>query len=479
MRRTSAIMLASVAMIGTSVASGESAVAAEPESTSKSVPPPGKVRYYIPTWTVTGRKHETTVRVGYPSGDPRADWDHQPVRIQVREKGGSWKTVGEAKQKPLPRKRGSRTRVTYRLPVDGTIQIRAKAHSTDSAITSKTRELLVTERPAYGPTAIRGSGHPCEEAVIGRGPTQIGYGCSANYNYNLWLYNRRTDTREQLASRAAHAEYATGADIVIAEYRDYWDDPYWYDRVRRFNRATGKSSWVAFKRNGKRAQTAANSSVSGNGNRIAYSSPNPGISPKAAKGWNVYVARAGVQKSRYVGRGKESDISATGRYVAWTTRAGRVRIRDLRTNRWTPVTKRKGHEPKDLTISAGGRYVTFSALVRGERRIRTFDARASKLRTIAVGQEPALSANGRFVAYAGKGGAELYLWERKTKAKRLLTVGPSGKGSKAHLRQPDISPNGRWIVATTRSIKVAPDNGRSWRARDKVVLFDRRAAGKG
>lgn len=98
MRRTPALILAGVAMIGTSVASGESAVAAEPESTSKSVPPPGKVRYYIATWTVTGGKHETTVRVGYPSGDPRTDWDHQPVRIQVRVKGGNWQTVGEAKQ---------------------------------------------------------------------------------------------------------------------------------------------------------------------------------------------------------------------------------------------------------------------------------------------------------------------------------------------------------------------------------------------
>ncbi|UYM06885.1 TolB family protein [Solicola gregarius] len=460
------------------IASGAptSSTHAEPHAqATTSAPRPGRVRYAIPTWTLKDVEHDTTVRVRYPSGDPRADWDHEPVRIQVRADGGAWTTVGKAKQKPLPHKSGSRTRVTYRLPIEGKIQIRAKAHSTDSSITSKTRKLLVTTMPAFAPTAIRGSGSACGEPVVGRGPTQLGYGCPVGeYGYNSWLYNRKADTRERLAWRTAHAEFATGAEVVIGERRDYWDDPYWYNRVRRFDLATNKSGWVAFKRNGKRAQTASHSSVSANGNRIAYASPNRGISPKAKKGWNVYVARAGVQQSRYVGRGKESDIAAGGRYVAWRTTAGRLRVRDLRTDRWTPVTKRKGHDPKHISVSAGGRYVTFSATVRGERRVRLFDAKASKLRTIAIGQAPSLSENGRYIAYTGKGGAGLYLWDRKTQRKRLLTVGPSGNGAQAHLRQPDISPNGRWIVATTQSINVAPDNGRGWRAKNKVILFDRK-----
>lgn len=442
-----------------------------------SAPAPGKVRFGSPAWTVKSGEHETKVRVRYPSGDPRENWDRQPVTVQVRAKGGSWTTIGKAKQKPLPHKLGSRTRVTYKLPIRGKIEIRAKAHSTGSAITSKARKLTVTKQPAYAPTAIPGSGarYHCDGPMIGSNPSRIAYGCPAgSYGYNTWLYNRKTDKRERLAPRTASPEFAASANVVIGEKRIYWDDPYWYNRVRRFDLDKNKSRWVAFKRDGKPAQTASDSSVSANGNRIAYASPNRGISPKAKKGWNVYVARAGKKKSRYVGRGEDSDIAAFGRHVAWRTPAGRVRLRDLRTGRRTPVTKREGYDPKNINISAGGRYVTFSTLIGETRRVRLFDAKTSKLRTIAIGQEPALSDNGRYVAYAGKDGTELYLWDRKSGKSRLITVGPRGKGSGGYLNKPDISPNGRWIVARTLSTNVAPDNGRGWPARNKVILFDRK-----
>lgn len=453
--------------------------AATGSTTSATAARQGRVTLRVPLWTAGPGMHKTTVRVRYPSDEPPADWDGRPVTVQVRHAGERWRTVGRTTQKPVGGRAASRTRVTFRLPLDGDVQIRAKAFSATSSMASKSRSLTVTPgTPAYDPTALRGGRYfDCWDPVIARNPSRIAYGCPSGadeYGYDSWLYDARTDERERLDTYTDYPDLATGANVAIGHELVYYGETLETYRARRYDLDAGTSSWIAFKRNGKRAREAVDASISANGKRIAYASRTNGIAAKTPKaGRHVYVTRAGSKRSRYVGAGSESQIAAFGRYVVWRNPSGKIKRFDRRTGRKTSITERRGDHRRSPDVSAGGRFVTYSQMRRGHRVVRIYDAEQRDHRTIARGTDPVLADNGRYVAYLGENRRELYVWDRRTATSELITVGPDSDGSGARLAVPDISPNGRWLVAATRSAAVAPDNGRG-EANDYVVLFDRR-----
>lgn len=471
------IAVAAGILLAASMLPSAAAEATPTDRNTIGVATPGKVSFSSPLWQARPGKHATTVRVRYPTDVPPANWDGQPVDIQVRRPGGTWKTAGTADQQPVPGRPASRTRVEYTSPIHGDLQIRAKAHSKNSFLASAATKIVVTPRkPAYDPTALSGTSGECSDPAIGRNASRVSYACldSGEYGYNTWLHDAKAGNRNRLNSFTNYPDLATNAEVAIGHsVVDSNQDLDTY-RARRYNLKTGKSRWIAYKRNGKRAHEAIDASVSANGKRIAYSSNTPGISPKAPKkGRHVYFVPRSAKKSRYLGNGALSEISASGRYVVWRNPRGKIKSYDLRKNRSLSITKREGGKRSAPDVSAAGRYVTYSEKRKGNRVVRFHDRRTGRSRTIAKGSAPALSDNGRYVAYRGADGLELYVWDRKKRTSELITVGPSGDGSGARVRVPAISPNGRWIVAATWSAAVAPDNGRG-QARNSIVLFDRK-----
>lgn len=438
----------------------------------------GSVSFGVPLWTATPGEHHTTVSVRYPNDAPPTNWDGQPVEIQVRHQGGERTTVGTADQEPVAGEAASRTRVTYTLPIDGDVRIRAEAHSTNSSITSKAKPLTVTPTaPAYNPTALPHTRYGCWDPVIAQNPSRLAYGCpnGGEYGYDSWRYDVGADKREYFGGYTDYPVLAAKANVAVGHSLVYQGEDLQTYRARRYNLNTGKSTWIAFTRNGRRAYEAVDASISANAKRIAYASRTRGISPKASgMGRHVYSVLVGKKRSRFLGKGDETEISAYGRHVVWRNPKGKIKRIDLRTGKRISITKRTDRSRHDPDVSAAGRYVSYVQGKKADRIVRVYDAKTGKRTTVAKGSAPVISDNGRFVAYLGPKQTDLYVWNRSTGRSELISVGPSGDGSGGWLAVPDISPNGRWVVAATRSAAVAPDNGRKDGQR-QIVLFDRNA----
>lgn len=222
-------------------------------------------------------------------------------------------------------------------------------------------------------------------------------------------------------------------------------------------------------------------SISGSGGLVAFESSRRGLvdeddDRRADRGYSPYQVYLRDLRTRTttlisrasgadgdIGDGESSDpsISANGRYVAFTSRAGNlmpgaprreeeVYVRDLLTDRtrlvsaWEsrPGPHRSGAQRP--AISANGRYVVFSfgrfggpssVIVRDLRSGKTVNVSLLTRTPLEVGSgPPSISADGRFVAFRAHqkstDGQRLYLVDLRTRRTHLVApVGTDEGGS--------------------------------------------------
>jgi Tol biopolymer transport system component len=196
-------------------------------------------------------------------------------------------------------------------------------------------------------------------------------------------------------------------------------------------------------------------------------------------------------------------ISADGRWVAFMsfaedlvpatdTTVGNVYLYDRLTGalkRANAAATPRG-SARALTLSADGRYLAVLTPDRNGHNVYLYD-RVAGTRTLVShapdgttagvlqDETPALSADGRFVAFTSTrsdlGGApggdlNVYLWDRTTGAVTL--AGASDRAGRGFpLRYPHLSADGRWLVfLSNRSLVPGSDNPAQ---ADQVYLYDR------
>ncbi len=176
-----------------------------------------------------------------------------------------------------------------------------------------------------------------------------------------------------------------------------------------------------------------------------------------------------------------TSISADGRFVAFTSRAGLVpgdpavqesvyvRDRRAKTTELISVAANGGTDAgasRHPSISGDGRYVAFestSSLVTGDNDfggsdIFLRDRQAQTTVAVSGGEEPAISADGRYVAFQTGGD----VWVKNLQTGTSLQIGDSGA-------DPSISGNGRFVVLESfvDLAKDDPDKGRA-----DIYLYD-------
>jgi Tol biopolymer transport system component len=188
----------------------------------------------------------------------------------------------------------------------------------------------------------------------------------------------------------------------------------------------------------------------------------------------------------------EPQISADGRFVAFTSTArrvsggpSRVLVHDLETGRTVLASRADGLDGEAATdesyepqISNDGRYVAFTSTARnlgggaGPGRARVFvrDLRQGETRLVSVpgkslpadafAFEPAISGDGRFVAFAsvvrsgaGVTGRESQVLLRDTRSESITLVsresGAYGAKSEGFSSAPSVSADGRYVAFTS------------------------------
>ncbi|MER5530549.1 hypothetical protein ABT075_39250 [Streptomyces sp. NPDC002677] len=175
-------------------------------------------------------------------------------------------------------------------------------------------------------------------------------------------------------------------------------------------------------------------------------------------------------------------LSADGRYVAFTSAAGNlvrgdrngvadVFVRDLRTGRTERIAKGPASTP---ALSGDGRYVVFAtsaALAKGDDNgvadIYLYDRRTHRTERVSKGHPtdwlansyPAISANGRVVAYATSAPdaapgdtnerADVIVHDRRTGRDQLVQYTTSGVLADADALFPSLSADGRYVTFDT------------------------------
>ena len=106
-------------------------------------------------------------------------------------------------------------------------------------------------------------------------------------------------------------------------------------------------------------------------------------------------------------------------------------------------------------LSGNGRFLAFVSNRDGSRSILLYDLRDKRFvllprlnRRDAIAESPSLSYNARYIAYVASDSArpEIELYDRATQRSQILTIGYRG-----WFRNPKISPDGRYIVFETGS----------------------------
>lgn len=106
-------------------------------------------------------------------------------------------------------------------------------------------------------------------------------------------------------------------------------------------------------------------------------------------------------------------------------------------------------------LSGNGRYLAFVSNREGTRGIWLYDLRDKRFvilprlnRRDAIGESPSLSYTGRYIVYVASDSArpEIELYDRATQQIQILTIGYRG-----WFRNPKVSPDGRYIVFETGS----------------------------
>jgi plastocyanin len=140
-------------------------------------------------------------------------------------------------------------------------------------------------------------------------------------------------------------------------------------------------------------------SISRDGNRIAFTSAASNLGAAGGRS-TVFVRDRARGLNIVVGRGASPAISGDGRHVAFA-KGRRVFVRDLDSGTTRGVSRARDGVALGPAISAGGRFVAYTATTGATSTVMLRDLR--RRRTIVVARDatdPSVSADGRLVAFS-------------------------------------------------------------------------------
>ncbi|WP_051838426.1 PD40 domain-containing protein [Streptomyces sp. NRRL WC-3742] len=236
---------------------------------------------------------------------------------------------------------------------------------------------------------------------------------------------------------------------------------------------------------------------------VVAGAASPAAQARPPKGQTARVSE-GFKGEQLDGASTALGLSADGRSALFssaatnllpsegTPNAVEVYVRDLRNGHIERVSvaddgSKLDAATSDASISADGRYVAFSTtatdvvpgqakhasdvFVRDRWTGRTELITAGTLATtddesIRSADNPTLSADGRYVAYASnrtdlatgihRGKINIYVTDRWTRTTRLVTASTDGTGADNHSYRPTISADGRTVGFVSRASNLAP-----------------------
>lgn len=118
-----------------------------------------------------------------------------------------------------------------------------------------------------------------------------------------------------------------------------------------------------------------------------------------------------------------------------------------------PLVLNSRYTDEQPALSGNGRFVAFVSNRDGDRKIVMYDLQQRRFVDLprlnqpdAIAENPSVSRTGRYIAYiaSDQGRPELELYDRVTKRSQVLTNGYRG-----WVRNPSLSPDGRYIVFET------------------------------
>jgi dipeptidyl aminopeptidase/acylaminoacyl peptidase len=118
-----------------------------------------------------------------------------------------------------------------------------------------------------------------------------------------------------------------------------------------------------------------------------------------------------------------------------------------------PLALNSRYTDEQPALSGNGRFVAFVSNRDGDRKIVMYDLQQRRFVDLprlnqrdAIAENPSVSRTGRYIAYiaSDQGRPEIELYDRVTKRSQVLTNGYRG-----WVRNPSLSPDGRYIVFET------------------------------
>ena len=195
----------------------------------------------------------------------------------------------------------------------------------------------------------------------------------------------------------------------------------------------------------------------------------------------------------------DSAISATGRYVTYQSFAGNlvdgdtnetsdIFLHDRQTGSVSRVNIGPNGEQTDPfsssgspTVSSNGRFVAFNAgdeLIPGGSFADVYvrdTQQATLTRASADGEyglNPSMSNTGRYVAF--EQAQNIYVWDRETGSRQLVSVNDAGQPGDSAGNTPSISSDGRYVAFQSSATNLAPGN----EVGNSHIFVRDRAAGK-
>jgi Tol biopolymer transport system component len=296
-----------------------------------------------------------------------------------------------------------------------------------------------------------------------------------------------------------------------------------------FDRQTGSTERVSMASDGTQANNdgmATSVSISGNGRYVSYTSYASNLVPGDINDApDVFVFDRKTRTTELVSGASDGtavggafpDISASGRYVTYSSNASDLVPGDTNSvqdifvlDRKTGATERvsvasNGTEANSFSfgssISADGRYITYASdasnLVPGDSNnasdVFAFDRKTGTTERVSVASngtqgndgsgDPSISADGRYVTYFSfatnlipgdtndtPGVASIFVFDRKTGTTERVSVTHDGTEANGGSFNPDISADGRFVTyASGASNLVLGDTNGSFDA----FVFDR------
>ena len=223
----------------------------------------------------------------------------------------------------------------------------------------------------------------------------------------------------------------------------------------------------------------------------------------------VSVSSSGVESN---GRSSAATLSAEGRFVAFQSDATTLAPGDTSSvvdvflhDRRTAVTRRLSNGPGGVegnnfstnpALAPDGRFVAFPSsatdLVPGDARDGLFlhDRQTGITQRLKLGlndgavgvvQGPALSADGRFVAFNSDGAnivsgdtngkLDVFVHDRETGKTRRVSLGAGGRQSNGHSFRASLSANGRWVAFASEATNLVQGDTNN---ETDVFVHDRR-----